>query len=52
MRRYKNLLKGENPNPDDEIIRQINPVFMRVCGLLNCMVRQEYDKITCLKGLK
>ena len=38
--------------PDNEVVGQINPVFMRVCGLLNCMVRQEYDKITCLKGLK
>lgn len=38
--------------PDDEVIGQINAHFMRVCGLFNCMVRQEYDKITCLKGLK
>ena len=37
---------------NDEVIGQINAHFMRVCGLFNCMVRQEYDKITCLKGLK
>lgn len=26
MRRYKNLFKGENSNPDDEDTRQINAV--------------------------
>ena len=28
------------------------PIKSRVCGLPTCMVRQEYDKITYLKGLK
>lgn len=44
--------REQNFIPDDEVIGQINAHFMRVCGLFNCMVRQEYDKITCLKGLK
>ena len=42
----------ENFYPDDEVIRQINAVKSRVCGTFSCMVRQEYDKLTSLKGLK
>ena len=38
--------------PDNENAWQRNPVKSRVCGLKACMVRQEYDKINSLKGLK
>ena len=38
--------------PDNEELGEKRPVKSRVCGLPTCMVRQEYDKITYLKGLK
>ena len=38
--------------PDDENAWRKRPVKSRVCGLKACMVRQEYDKINSLKGLK
>ena len=38
--------------PDNEVTGEKRPVKSRVCGLPTCMVRQEYDKITYLKGLK
>lgn len=44
MRRYKNLLKGENPNPHDEIVRQINPVKSRVSAITSCDLLQIYYK--------
>ena len=38
--------------PDDENAWRKRPVKSRVCGLKASMVRQEYDKINSLKGLK
>ena len=38
--------------PDDADNDLKNPVKSRVCGLKDSMVRQEYDKINSLKGLK
>ena len=38
--------------PDDENAWQRKPVKSRVCGLKDSMVRQEYDKINSLNGLK
>ena len=33
MEEYKWANRDVSNSPDDEVIRQINPVFMRVCGL-------------------
>ena len=52
MRSYKHLFKGENPNPDNEVIRQIKLVKSRVSEIFERRVRQEYDKFLSLKGLK
>ena len=52
MRRYEDLFKSKNTNPDDENAWRKRPVKSRVCGLKASMVRQEYDKINSLKGLK
>ena len=41
-----------NSNPDDENAWRKRPVKSRVCGLKDSMVRQEYDKINSLNGLK
>ena len=41
-----------NSNPDNENAWQRKPVKSRVCGLKDSMVRQEYDKINSLNGLK
>ena len=41
-----------NTNPDDENAWRKRPVKSRVCGLKDSMVRQEYDKINSLNGLK
>ena len=38
--------------PDNENAWRKRPVKSRVCGLKASMVRQEYDKINSLKGLK
>ena len=38
--------------PDDENAWRKRPVKSRVCGLKDSMVRQEYDKINPLNGLK
>ena len=38
--------------PDDENAWRKRPVKSRVCGLKDSMVRQEYDKINSLNGLK
>lgn len=39
-------------NPDNENAWRKRPVKSRVCGLKDSMVRQEYDKINSLNGLK
>ena len=44
--------REQNFIPSDEVIRRKRPVKSAVCGLKNDMVRQEYDKINSLKGLK
>ena len=38
--------------PDNENAWRKRPVKSRVCGLKDSMVRQEYDKINSLNGLK
>ena len=38
--------------PHDENAWRKRPVKSRVCGLKDSMVRQEYDKINSLNGLK
>ena len=46
--------KGRNvcSSPHNENAWRKRPVKSRVCGLKDSMVRQEYDKINSLKGLK
>lgn len=49
---YNGLRCVRNSNPHDEIAWRKRPVKSRVCGLKDSMVRQEYDKINSLNGLK
>lgn len=35
MRRYKNLFKSENPNPDDEVVELRNAVKLRLAIVLS-----------------
>ena len=50
--RYEAGWREQNFIPYNENAWRKRPVKSRVCGLKASMVRQEYDKINSLKGLK